>query len=101
MKTLTAHEAYAIMVGGAKVAYPPIPFAFAEGEYCMNEYSDMLDAYERLRKRLGVQDEDRDVEDIINAFLNMQRELCFRMFRYGAFYGAVNRVPVRVKTRKK
>ena len=86
MKTLTADEAYAIMVGGAKVAYPPIPFAFAEGEYCMNEYSDMLDAYERLVERLGQTDDDADVEIIINSLLDTQRALCLKMFEYGRIY---------------
>mgnify|MGYP006955466334 FL=1 len=40
----------------------------------------MLDAYERLRERLGVTDEDEDVEIIIDSLLAIQRKLCREMF---------------------
>ena len=40
----------------------------------------MLDAYARLRDRLGVVDEDSDVEIIIDSLLTIQRELCLKMF---------------------
>lgn len=43
----------------------------------------MLDAYERLRERLGVGDEDADVEIMIDSLLSIQRELCLQMFDLG------------------
>ena len=60
--------------------------AFADGTPCERCYSDMLDAYERLCVRLGVEDEDEDVEDIIRSFLEMQWILCEKMFYYGMHY---------------
>ena len=44
----------------------------------------MLEAYQRLCERLGVQDEDDDVEIIINSLLNIQRETAYHMYYYGA-----------------
>ena len=43
-------------------------------------YEEMLDAYARLRERLGVEDEDEDVEIIINSLLAIQQKLCLEMF---------------------
>lgn len=46
-----------------------------------------MDAYDRLRDRLGVLDEDSDLECIIHAFEDIQKELCLRMYCYGARFG--------------
>lgn len=61
--------------------------AFADGRPCMQRYGNMLDAYERLCERLGVNEEDEDVEIIINALLDNQQELCYLMYRHGAEFG--------------
>lgn len=58
-----------------------VPNAFAPGTFCEARYREMLDAYERLRDRLGVVDEDEDVEIIIDSLLAIQRKLCVEMFR--------------------
>lgn len=57
-----------------------VPNAFAKGSFCERKYQEMLDAYERLRDRLGIVDEDADVEIIIDSLLAIQRELCLKMF---------------------
>lgn len=57
-----------------------VPNAFAPGSYCETQYSRMLDAYARLRDRLGVVDEDADVEIIIDSLLAIQQRLCREMF---------------------
>lgn len=64
--------------------HPGVENAFAPGSICEKSYSDMLDAYGRLCARLGVQDEDKDVEVIINSLQTITEELCYRMFTYGA-----------------
>lgn len=81
--------AYQSMACGLMEDYrmPGVENAFAEGSYCLQRYGDMRDAYDRLCDRLGVVDEDQDVEDIINAFMDIQEELCRRMYRYGAQFG--------------
>jgi len=57
--------------------------AFADGACCMKLYGEMRDAYDRLCDRLGVVDEDEDVECIIRCYMGMERELCRLMFGYG------------------
>ena len=50
---------------------------FAEGSYCQRRYDDMRQAYARLCVRLGVEDEDRDLEQMISA------RLCRTMYEHG------------------
>ena len=57
-----------------------VPNAFEPGGYCETRYRQVLEAYERLRGRLGVADEDPDVEIIIDSLLEIQRKLCVEMF---------------------
>ena len=66
---------------------PGVKNAYSAGEFCCNRYGSMLDAYGRLCERLGVRDADDDVEIMIDAFLDIQREMCYRMYRYGAQFG--------------
>ena len=84
-----AEWVYMTMVGHIEEAYrlPGVEDAFAEGSYCMERYCTAMDAYERLRNRMGVVDEDNDVEIIIRAFEDIQQELCYRMYRYGVVFG--------------
>ena len=65
---------------------PWVKNLFLPGSPCDRAYSDMLDAYERLRDRLGVADEDEDVEIIINSLLDIQQILGHEMFRCGLEY---------------
>ena len=57
-----------------------------EGKEFYHNYGAMLDAYERLRERLGVEDADKDVEIMINALLNNEELLSKKMFYYGMEY---------------
>lgn len=66
---------------------PNVENAFAIGSVCDRCYSEMLKAYERICDRLGVQDEDKDVEVIITSLRTITEELCYRMFAYGAELG--------------
>lgn len=61
---------------------------FAPGEECEGLYGQMLDAYERLRNRLGVEDEDADVEVIISSLLRIEGIISRRMYHYGAQFGS-------------
>ena len=73
-----------VLVPEARV--PWVKNLFLPGSPCDRAYSDMLDAYERLRDRLGVADEDEDVEIIINSLLDIQQILGHEMFRCGLEY---------------
>ena len=89
MKQTLMECAYETMACGVLEAYqmPGVEDAFAPGSYCMDLYTKALDAYARLCNRLGVKDEDNDVEIIFYSFLQIQKELCYRMYRYGAQFG--------------
>ena len=65
---------------------PWVKDLFLPGSLCDLAYSHMLDAYERLRDRLGVPDEDADVETIINSLMEIQGILSREMFRCGLEY---------------
>ncbi len=56
---------------------------FAEGSYCQRRYDDMRQAYARLCVRLGVEDEDRDLEQMISALDDITARLCRAMYEYG------------------
>ena len=71
---------YESLIGESVVPLPGVPNAYEAGSFCENRYEDMSQAYARLRDRLGVVDEDTDVEIIIDALLDIQRELCLRMY---------------------
>lgn len=75
--------------GQLKSAYqiPQVENAFATGSKCEQLYSQVYDAERRLEQRLGVHGYDKDVEAIIDALLEIQEELCCRMYCYGAKFG--------------
>ena len=65
---------------------PWVTDIFVPGHPCYEEYAHMHEAYAQLRNRLGVSDEDEDVEHIINALLSHGKILAMEMFRYGRLY---------------
>lgn len=69
------------------VLVPGVTSAFTEGSLCERLYSQVYDAERRLEARLGVSLHDPDVECIIRCLLDIQEELCFRMYHYGAKFG--------------
>ena len=71
---------YESLIGELVIPLRNVPNAFEEGSVCERSYQEMLDAYARLRDRLGVVDEDSDVEIIIDSLLTIQRALCLKMF---------------------
>ncbi len=73
-----------------KFRVPGVENLFAEGSYCMNSYGEMLAAYERLCNRLGVVDEDEDVEIIIDSLITIERKVSIKMFEYGMKFAANN-----------
>lgn len=64
-------------------AVPGVANAYAVGSACTRLYNEAMEAYERLRIRLGKCDEDPDAEIIIGNLLSIQHILCVEMFRYG------------------
>ena len=71
---------YESLIGELVDPIKDVPNAFEPGGYCETRYRQVLEAYERLRGRLGVAEEDPDVEIIIDSLLDIQRKLCMEMF---------------------
>ena len=59
---------------------------FEPGKPCYESYQAALDAYARLRQRLGAANEDADVEQIIDALLRYSRIVGVEMFACGRKY---------------
>ena len=66
---------------------PGVVNAFAEGSTCDQAYCEMSLAYGRLCDRLGVVDEDEDVEIIIQSLMRIEEEIAYHRYRYGALFG--------------
>lgn len=60
---------------------------FVPGHPCYEEYVRMREAYGRICRKLGCE-EDPDCEIMIDALLRQGNLLALEMFRYGAIYGA-------------
>lgn len=76
---------YTTLVGVMREEFrvPGVENLFAEGSECTNCYGEMLAAYERLCDRLGVIDEDKDVEVIICSLRKIEQKVSKKMFEYG------------------
>lgn len=66
--------------------HPQVQSLFEDGMECDRWYAEMMEAYRRLCRRLGEEDEDEDVEIIINSLRRIEREVAYQMFRYGAMF---------------
>lgn len=84
-----SEDVYLTLWGDLLEAYcvEGVPNLFEPNSFCEQQYNQMLDAYERLRERLGSGDEDKDVERIINALLSICREVSLQMFECGKRLG--------------
>lgn len=66
--------------------------AFESGKACERWYCDMLSAYERLHCYLENNGEDADdLEIILTALGNIEKEISMKMFEYGVKFGMEQR----------
>lgn len=81
----TAEDVYETLTGMRveELCVPGVEDAFAVGSPCDLRYTQMLEAYERLREKLSAGEHDTDAEIIIDSLLVIQQELCLKMFEYG------------------
>lgn len=79
---------YESMVGNLPEAcrIPEVEDAFAGGKLCEVWYSEVLEAYQRICDKLGVSDE-ADAQIIMRSLMDISKELCYRMYQYGARFG--------------
>ena len=83
-----AEEVYDTLIGERIIPITGVPNAFREGSACCDLYRQMAEACDRLRERLGSDDE--DLECILDAHTALQRYLCVEMFRLGAKFDRKN-----------
>ena len=85
MKQYLAEDVYLTLCGEVHNAYavPGVENAYADGSECDRLYNELCDAYDRLRRRLGITDEDEDIEIIIGNLMSIQSILCQKMYFYG------------------
>ncbi len=90
-----AEAVYESLVGelSGRFHVPGVENMFAEGSACLSQYEQMRQAYDRLLERLGVEDDDPDIEDIICRLTAIQKLLCLRMYEIGTLIGAGYRPP--------
>lgn len=88
MEDRFAEDVYFTLIGEMSPPYalPGVENAYADGSECDELWNSVCDAYDRLRSRLHIADEDPDVETIIGSLLSIQHTLCIKMFQYGAMY---------------
>lgn len=69
MQKAMARKVYEMMTADVLPEYqlPGVDSAFAPDSFCMQRYTQMPNAYARVCERLGVTDEDEDVECIISS----------------------------------
>ena len=84
---------YATLTGTLRKEFrvPGVENLFDEGSECMNCYCKMLAVYERLCDRLGVIDEDEDVEVIIHSLMTIEQNVSIKMFEYGMKFALNNK----------
>ena len=80
----TFDEVYESMLGllTEEYALADVNNAFVPGSYCDRQYARMRAAYERLCDRLKTGEEDPDLDVMVDAMENIQKELCRRLFHY-------------------
>ena len=88
MNNYTFEDVYYSMLGEMEesVALSNVENAYTSGGECDRLYIEIHNACRSLCNRLGVPDEDADVELILGNFSAIQRILCERMFHYGQLF---------------
>ncbi len=79
----TAWLVYESMLGERKFPIVGVEDAFAEGGVCEREYEKMREVYACICQRLGVGEEDAELDGMIDSMERICRELCMNMFDYG------------------
>ena len=82
----TAWLVYESMLGERNFPIVGVEDAFAEGGVCEREYEKMREAYACICQRLGVGEEDAELDGMIDSMERICRELCMNMFDYGVKY---------------
>jgi len=66
-----------------RYAVPGVEVVFTPESKCLQLYEQLDEVRDRLRIRMGLSEEDEDVEHIIQILESVQRILSLKMFYYG------------------
>ena len=73
---------YLNLCGFLTEPHPDVENLFAEGKKCEKLYKKVYDAYQLICERLEIA-ECTEVENIINAMTDIQKEIAVKMYEYG------------------
>lgn len=93
-------DVYSSVIGDLIVPVQGVENVFTQGSECDILYNDVFDAYERIKERLNVKDEDDDCELIINSLMDIGRIVAYRMYEYGAKFGTPEDYPEELKPKE-
>lgn len=85
---------YDLMLGALNLDEYPIsasqyiPNEYEDGGTCDKLYDRMTEAQNRIYEKLGCE-YDEDVEVMVDHCFDICRELCYKMYDYGAKYGSL------------
>ena len=81
-------DIYASVTGcaTAEAKVPWVDSIFVEGTVYSDAYQELWDARLRLGQRFGVEFTDEDLETIMGAICDIEREIARYMFHYGMEY---------------
>lgn len=85
-----AEAVYGTLTGIIDPEYrvPGVENMLGEGCECNMLYGKMRHAYDRVLDRLGLEDDDADIEEMISSLEEIERLLCIRMYEIGTLIGA-------------
>lgn len=88
MREPLAEDVYDTLLGEMEewARIPGVENEFAEGKRCAELYERMYEAKLRLYERLG--EEDKDIDCIVDAFMELCREVGCKMYEYGGKRGS-------------
>ncbi len=89
MKQGFSQDVYDSLRGLLVSPVPGVENLFSDGSVCDTCYNKMLDACDRICSRLGVPNEDADLEIVRNCLQTITDTLCLQMYEYGKKFGQI------------
>ena len=84
---MTKEEIYDYMTIKFRVPSKVIPYEFDDGKPCMEFYSRICEARERISERTGIDFEDQDIMEIVECMEEIAKICALKMYDYGSRFG--------------
>lgn len=90
MNSNVEERVYDSLIGILVEPIPGIEDAFRSGSDCDRKYEEIYALYTRIKQATNQEIVHLDLDRIIDLMLEIQRILCYKMFRYGVMYECLN-----------